>query len=142
MSIFQIYKTFPGAEKIFCALRSPAGEELALQENVMVEVFVPGGIVRNLTMEEMDEYRRPFLNPGEDRRPTLTFTRQLPIEGEPTDVFEMVTAFSEGLAFFDSPMLFINDVPGKLSWMGRMYVPRWKVAGTTVLNGSQHIRLL
>jgi hypothetical protein len=44
--------------------------------------------LRKLTDNEMDIYRRPFLSPGEDRRPTLTWPRQIPIENEPKDVVE------------------------------------------------------
>ncbi len=59
------------AREMFQALRSPAGEEMVLEKNLFVEALVPGSILRDLTEEEMNEYRRPFANAGEDRRPCL-----------------------------------------------------------------------
>jgi haloalkane dehalogenase len=64
--------------------------------------------------EEMAEYRRPFANPGEDRRPTLTWPRQIPIEGEPADVVKVVADYAAWLATSDVPKLFINADPGSI----------------------------
>src|SRR5215472_9680553 len=64
---------------IFRALRSPAGERLVLEENAFVERVLPSGILRKLTEAEHDEYRRPFREPGESRRPTLQWPREIPI---------------------------------------------------------------
>ena len=96
------------------ALRSGAGEQMVLQENFFIEKILPGAILRNLSDEEMAEYRRPFAEPGEGRRPTLTFPREIPIEGEPADVAEIVTAYSDWLATSDVPKLFIKAEPGAL----------------------------
>jgi haloalkane dehalogenase len=60
----------------------------------------------------MNEYRRPFAAPGEGRRPTLTFARQLPIDGEPADVTEIVTANRAFLASSPIPKLCIQANPG------------------------------
>lgn len=104
-----------GARPIFQALRSPAGEEMILEKNVFVERILPGSIVRELEPEEMEEYRRPFREPGEDRLPTLTWPRQIPIEGEPADVVAIVAAYAEWLAGPDSPpKLFVNAEPGAI----------------------------
>src|SRR5215831_13500955 len=65
----------------FQALRSPAGEGMVLDQDFFVERAIPGSILRQLTEEEMNEYRRPFTEPGESRRPTLTWPRQIPIDG-------------------------------------------------------------
>jgi haloalkane dehalogenase len=62
----------------------------------------------------MDVYRRPFLNPGENRRPTLSWPRQIPIEGQPPDVVEIVNTYSSWLATSDIPKLFINAEPGAI----------------------------
>jgi len=80
---------------VFDGLRSPAGEKLALEKNIFVERILPGSIIRNLTDNEMAEYRRPFDVPGEDRRPTLTWPRQIPIAGEPANVVEIVQSYAD-----------------------------------------------
>lgn len=83
------------AVPIFQALRSPAGEEMILEKNVFVERILPGSILRMMTDAEMDHYRAPFAEPGEDRRPTLDWPRQIPIGGEPPEVVERVQAYSD-----------------------------------------------
>ena len=83
---------------IFRAMRSDAGEELVLKKNVFVEGILPAGIMRKLSDEEMGEYRRPFAAPGEDRRPTLSWPRQLPVDGTPAEVVEIVERNAEPAA--------------------------------------------
>ncbi len=102
------------ARRVFQAMRSEAGEEIVLEKNVFVERILPASIIRNLTDEEMAEYRRPFLEPGEPRRPTLTWPREIPIEGEPADVAEIVAAYGEWLAGSDVAKLFVNADPGSM----------------------------
>lgn len=102
------------ALKIFQAMRSPAGEEIVLQKNVFVERILPSSVMRELTDEEMAVYKRPYLQAGESRRPTLTWPRQIPIEGEPTDVFDIVTAYGQWLETAEVPKLFINADPGSI----------------------------
>ena len=75
---------------------------------------MPSSIIRELTEEEMNEYRRPFLNTGEDRRPTLSWPRQIPIQGEPIEVVEVVENYSHWLSSSDLPKLFINADPGSI----------------------------
>ena len=99
---------------VFEGFRSPAGEEMVLQKNVFVENVLTGAIMRTLTDEEMAEYRRPFLEPGESRRPTLTWPRQIPIAGEPADVHEIVSAYAAWLPSAPFPKLFVNADPGAL----------------------------
>ncbi|GAB5481622.1 MAG: haloalkane dehalogenase [Parasphingorhabdus sp.] len=99
---------------IFGGFRSPAGEEMVLENNMFVEGILPGAIMRQLTDEEMNEYRKPFANAGEDRRPTLTWPRQIPIAGEPADVVEIVGQYNAWLAETPIPKLFINAEPGAL----------------------------
>jgi haloalkane dehalogenase len=93
-------------------LRSEKGEEMVLQNNFFIEKILPGAILRPLSAEEMAEYRRPFAEPGEGRRPTLTWPRQIPIEGEPADVTEIVTAYADWLAKSSVPKLFLRAEPG------------------------------
>src|SRR4030095_3915697 len=70
------------ARKVFQAMRSPAGEEVGLVKKLFVERILPLSVLRGLTEAEMAVYRRPYLEPGESRRPTLTWPRQIPIDGE------------------------------------------------------------
>jgi haloalkane dehalogenase len=100
------------------ALRSDAGEAMVLQDNFFIEKILPGAILRTLSTEEMTEYRRPFVEPGEGRRPTLTFPREIPIEGEPADVAEIVSAYGAWLAKSNVPKLFIKAEPGALLAVG------------------------
>ncbi|MBW2376971.1 MAG: haloalkane dehalogenase [Deltaproteobacteria bacterium] len=102
-----------GSRKIFKAMRSPAGEEIILTKNVFIERILPSSIIRKLGDEEMTRYRARFTEPGECRRPTLSWPRQIPIGGEPRDVHEIVEAYSKWLQASDSvPKLFINADPG------------------------------
>src|SRR5215468_3772781 len=94
------------ARPMFQALRSPAGDAMVLEQNMFVERAVPGSILRQLTDEEMAEYRRPFREAGEGRRPTLSWPRQLPIAGEPADVVEIVRSCAAWLASSPVPKLF------------------------------------
>ena len=101
------------ARKIFQAIRSPAGEEIILQKNVFIERILPSSIIRTLSDEEMDRYRARFTEPGESRRPTLTWPRQIPIGGSPKDVHDIVDAYSRWLQSSASPpKLFVNADPG------------------------------
>jgi haloalkane dehalogenase len=96
------------------ALRSKAGEAMVLQDNFFIEQILPKAILRTLSAEELAEYRRPFARPGEDRRPTLTWVRQIPIEGEPSDVNSIVAAYADWLATSRVPKLFVKAKPGLL----------------------------
>ena len=102
------------ARRAFQGFRSDGGEEMILQKNMFVERVLPGSVLRKLSDDEMAEYRRPFAKPGEDRRPTLTWPRQIPIEGEPADVLHVVEDYSAWLAKSDMPKLFINAEPGSI----------------------------
>jgi haloalkane dehalogenase len=103
------------ARKIFKAMRSPAGEEIILQKNVFIERILPASIIRKLSDRELNRYRARFTEPGESRRPTLTWPRQIPIGGEPKDVHEISDAYSKWLQATESPpKLFINADPGTI----------------------------
>ena len=102
------------ARGVFQGFRSPAGEDMVLDKNVFVERVLPGSIIRDLSDEEMEVYRRPFKKPGEERRPTLTWPRQIPIEGEPAEVVELVQSYADWLSKSDMPKLFINAEPGAI----------------------------
>jgi haloalkane dehalogenase len=102
------------ARRAFQGFRSDGGEDMILNKNIFVERVLPGSILRKLSDEEMAEYRRPFAKAGEDRRPTLTWPRQIPVEGEPADVVRVVEDYSAWLAASDLPKLFINAEPGSI----------------------------
>ncbi len=102
------------ARRVFQDMRSDAGEDMVLQKNVFVERILPGSILRKLTDEEMAVYRAPFSAPGEARRPTLSWPRQIPIEGEPANVVAVVEDYGRWLAQSKVPKLFINAEPGAI----------------------------
>ena len=102
------------ARGVFQGFRSQAGEEMVLNKNVFVEKVLPGSILRKLSEEEMNVYRKPFVEEGEDRRPTLTWPRQIPIEGEPAEVEELVGDYAKWLSQSSIPKLFVNADPGAI----------------------------
>jgi haloalkane dehalogenase len=99
---------------LFRPLCGPEGEHLVLVANTFVEKVLPAGTVRALTDEEMDAYRAPYRTPGESRRPTLTWPREIPIDGEPADVAEIVSQNAAWMASSQLPKLFVNGEPGAL----------------------------
>lgn len=126
---------------VFEAFRSPAGEKMVLEDNVFIEQVLPGAIMRNLTEAEMTHYRAPFINPGEDRRPTLTWPRQLPIDGEPEDVVAIVQSYGEWLSRSPAPKLFINADPGAiLRGAQREFCRTWPAQTEVTVAGSHFIQ--
>ena len=98
---------------LFKQFRSPMGEDLVLRDNFFIET-IQSRMLRSLTETEMDTYRERYLEPGESRRPTLTFARECPIGGEPSDVIEMIERYGEWLSTSNVPKLFINAYPGSI----------------------------
>lgn len=102
------------AREIFQGFRSEIGEELVLERNLFIEAVLPSSIIRELTEDEMNEYRRPHQS-RDDRQPLLNWPRQIPIDGEPPEVVEIVEAYGAWLASEDSPpKLFIDADPGSI----------------------------
>ncbi|MEN4476415.1 haloalkane dehalogenase [Mycolicibacterium cosmeticum] len=97
---------------MFRVLRSSRGEAMVLEDNVFIEEVLPSIVMRPLSDDEMDHYRRPFRNPGEDRRPTLSWPRDVPLAGEPADVVAVIEEFAAWLAESDVPKLFVRADPG------------------------------
>ena len=109
------WEEWPEASRnLFQGFRSPAGEEIVIEKNVFVERVLPGSVLRGLTEEEMEVYRRPYLEVGESRRPTLTWPREIPVEGDPVDVVQLVSEYAEWLSSSQVPKLFINADPGAI----------------------------
>jgi haloalkane dehalogenase len=103
------------ARGIFQGFRSPKGEDLILERNTFVEKILPMSVLSPLSDEVMDVYRKPFRHPGEDRRPTLTWPRQIPVDGQPPEVVADVEAYGKWLGTDDSPpKLFVNADPGSI----------------------------
>jgi haloalkane dehalogenase len=102
------------ARRFFRRLRSEEGEEMILTRNLFIERVLPNSIIRDLSQEEEDEYRRPYLESGESRRAMLTWPREIPIDGAPADVHRIVDGYSKWLAASDVPKLFINAEPGSI----------------------------
>ncbi len=129
------------ARKIFQGFRSPAGEEMVLDKNIFIELVFPASVIRKMTDEEMDVYRRPFTNPGEDRRPTLTWPRQLPIDGEPGEVVEIIKSYGQWLCETDLPKLFINADPGAiLTGKAREFCRSWPNQEEITVKGNHFIQ--
>ena len=129
------------AKQVFQGFRSEAGEDMVLEKNIFVERVLPGSVIRKLTDEEMAVYRRPFENPGEDRRPTLTWPRQIPIDGEPVGVAEIVADYAEWLEQCDIPKLFINADPGAiLTGPQREFCRGWKNTTEVTVPGIHFIQ--
>ncbi len=136
------WEEWPEAAKaVFQGFRSPAGEGMVLEKNVFVERVLPGSILRKMSEEEMAVYRRPFATPGEDRRPTLTWPREIPISGEPEDVVEVVRAYSEWLAASDVAKLFVDAEPGAiLTGAQRDFCLGWPNQTVAKVKGSHFIQ--
>ena len=129
------------AKGIFQGFRSDAGESLVLEKNYFVERVLPGSIIRRLSDEEIEEYRRPFINPGEDRRPTLSWPREIPIEGQPRNVCEIVNQYAEWMQTNDIPKLFINAEPGAIT-TGRIreFCRSWKNQTEVTVKGKHFVQ--
>jgi len=129
------------AHPVFQALRSPAGEEMVLQKNVFVERILPASVLRGLTEEEMGVYRRPYRESGESRRPTLTWPREIPIDGEPADVVAIVARYASWLASSSIPKLFVNAEPGGiLTGAQREFCRTWPNQDEITVEGSHFIQ--
>ena len=128
------------ATPIFQGFRSEKGEEMILDRNMFIERVLPGSILRKLTEAEMTEYRRPFLR-REDRWPTLTWPRQIPIAGEPADVVQIAADYSRWMAENDIPKLFVNAEPGAiLIGAVRDFCRTWKNQTEVTVPGSHFIQ--
>ena len=129
------------ARRVFQGFRSEAGESMVLERNVFVENVLPGSMLRRLSDEEMAEYRRPFLEPGERRRPTLTWPREIPIEGEPADVTGIVRSYGEWLSSSPVPKLFVDAEPGAiLAGRLREFCRTWPNQTEVTVRGTHFIQ--
>lgn len=129
------------ARRIFQGFRSESGEDLILQRNMFVERVLPGSVLRGLTEAEMQVYRAPYVEPGESRQPTLTWPREIPIEGQPADVVALVQEYAAWLAASPLPKLFINAEPGSiLTGPQRQFCRTWPNQTEVTVRGSHFIQ--
>ncbi len=133
---------FPeNARGAFQGFRSEGGENMVLDKNIFVERVLPGAVIRGLGEEEMSHYRKPYLEPGEDRRPTLTWPRQIPIEGEPPEVCQIVDDYGAWLSQCDLPKLFINADPGSiLTGPQREFCRAWPNQTEVTVKGTHFVQ--
>jgi haloalkane dehalogenase len=128
------------ATPVFQGFRSDKGEAMILDRNLFVERVLPGSILRKLSEAEMAEYRRPFLA-REDRWPTLTWPRQIPIAGEPAEVVAIVEAYAQWMARNDIAKLFVNADPGAiLIGAPREFCRSWHNQTEVTVTGSHFIQ--
>jgi haloalkane dehalogenase len=129
------------ARNIFQLMRSEAGEEIVLEKNIFVERILLNDSANGFTDEERNEYIRPFKNPGEDRRPTLTWPRQIPVDGSPQAVIDEVTKNGEFHRDSKIPKLFINADPGSiLIGEQRDFVRSWTNLRELTVKGNHFIQ--
>ena len=128
------------ARDIFRAMRSEEGEELVLSDNAFVERILPASVLRRLNDEEMEVYRRPYPT-AESRRPTLAWPRELPIDGEPGDVVEIVEGYSRWLAGSEVPKLFVDADPGViLTGARREFCRTWRDQKEVRVQGAHFVQ--
>ncbi len=126
---------------VFKMMRSEAGDKAVLDDNFFVEQMVPQSIMRKLGDAEVNAYGRPFRNAGEDRRPTLTWPREIPLDGEPADVAEIVGAYADWLSTASVPKLFINAEPGAvLTGPMREFVRTWPNLDEVTVRGLHYVQ--
>ena len=124
---------------IFQAMRSGIGEQLILHDNFAIEQVLPSGVMRRLSDAEMTVYRRPYLEPGESRRPTLTWPREVPVAGEPRDVYDIITRYADWLATSNVPKLFIEAVPGAMFPAHRNIARSWPAQTHVTITGGHFV---
>jgi haloalkane dehalogenase len=131
----------PNARKAFQAFRSLDGESMILDKNMFVERILPSSVLRELTEDVMAVYRAPFTESGEGRRPTLTWPRQIPIEGDPADVVKIVEDYGAWLSTCDIPKLFISAKPGSiLTGCQRDFCRSWPNQTEVTVAGAHFIQ--
>ena len=135
---FLSWDEWPEATKAFFqAQRTPKGEELILEKNLFIEYLLP---LRHISREAMEVYRRHYRNPGPTRQPMLSWTRDLPIVGEPQDVVTIVDSYAKWLSRSLLPKLFIDAEPaGFLIGPQREFCQAWPNQRTALVKGSHFL---
>jgi len=126
----------------FVTYRSSAGEKAVLEDNMFVENMLRG-LQYYLSDEEIAEYRRPFLQPGESRRPTLEWPRELPLGGTPKRNDDLMKEYSAWLAQDTRiPKLFMRGEPGAILAAEPMlrFVQGFKNQTEVTIYGTHHLQ--
>ena len=136
---FKSWNEWPDSTRAFFqAQRTEAGEDLILEKNLFIEYLLP---LRNISAEAMDVYRRYFRVPGPARLPILSWTRDLPIAGEPDDVVRIVDSYAQWLSKSPIPKLFIDADPGGfLIGAQREFCRSWPNQTTLTVQGSHFLQ--
>ena len=134
------YSDYPDAVgNMLKRLRTDEGEELVLENNFFVENVFVAGVIREIDEATMNEVRRPFREAGENRRATLTWPRQIPIEGKPADVAELMDVLSNWMQTNAVPKLFINVEPGQIVFENDLRIIRsWPNQTEVTVRGLHH----
>lgn len=123
------------------SVRSSSGEKMILEDNIFIEKLLSKMILRKLTEDEMNVYRRPYLESGESRRPTLTWPREIVLNGKPADVNEIINNYAEWLPTSKIPKLFINAAPGGiLVGERREFCRMWRNQTEVTVKGIHYIQ--
>lgn len=135
---FLSWDEWPDATRAFFqALRKPAGEELILEKNLFIEYLLP---LRAIPQDAMDVYRSYWRIPGPSRLPMLAWTRELPIEGEPKDVVEVVDSYARWLSTSPTPKLFIDADPAGFLIKGqRAFCRTWPNQQVVTAKGAHFL---
>ena len=121
---------------VFQAIRSEAGEDMVLGRNFVIERLLPTEVLRGLSDAELGVYRRPYLAPGESRRPTLTWPREVPVAGEPRDVHDVISRYAGWLAVADLPKLFVEAEQGAMFGSHRDLAKSWPHQAHATVNAG------
>lgn len=123
----------------FSFVRSPEGQRQVLQSNFFVEKVLPAGVLRHLSNDEMSAYRAPFSEPGDARLATAIWPLELPIEGEPADVVQVMKDYGAWLANSPLPKLFIDTTDGSLLiGTQREFCRTWPNQTEVLVRGAHH----
>ena len=136
---FQSWDEWPEVTRgFFQAQRSEQGEDLILQKNLFIEYLLP---LRHIPPEVLEVYRRHYRNPGPSRQPMLSWTRDLPIGGQPSDVVAIVDSYAKWLSKSPIPKLFIDAEPaGFLIGAQREFCRAWPNQQSVLVKGSHFLQ--
>lgn len=98
----------------FKLMRTPAvGWFMISVLNVFNKRILPAATVRKLSAEELAMYQQPFRTIG-SRRPVRQWPREIPIDGKPAEVHEVIEQYHQKLQQSDLPKLLFYATPGGL----------------------------
>jgi len=129
------------ARRVFEGMRSEAGESMVIEKNIFVERILPASVLDGISAEDMAVYRRPYAAGGESRRPTLSWPREIPIDGKPADTHQIVSDYAAWLTTSDVPKLFVNAEPGSiLVGAQREFCRSWPNQTEVTVRGSHFVQ--